>query len=123
MRIVIPTNTPDGLLAKRGAHFGKAPFYVIVDVENGEIKDVDFTTNPGHSGGACGNAVSNIKNLGADALIVIGIGPNPLMGFKQLCIKVYKDDNSPTVEESIKKFLNNELIEMTPDMSCSAHKF
>ena len=123
MRVVIPTNTPDGLMAKRGAHFGKAPFYVIVDIEGEEIKDVDFTANPGHSGGACGNAVSNIKNLGADALIVIGIGPNPLMGFKQLGIKVYKDDNSPTVEESVKKLLNNELIEMTPGMSCSHHKF
>jgi len=123
MRIVIPTNTPDGLLAKRGAHFGKAPFYVIVDVENGEIKDVDFTANPGHSGGACGNAVSNIKNLGAEVLIVSGIGPNPLMGFKQVGIKVYYDDKSKTVEESVKNFLNGKLKEMQPEMSCSHHKF
>ncbi len=123
MRIVIPTNTPDGLLAKRGAHFGKAPFYVIVDVENGEIKDVDFTANPGHSGGACGNAVSNIKNLGAEVLIVSGIGPNPLMGFKQVGIKVYYDGESKTVEESVKNFLNGKLEEMQPEMSCSHHKF
>jgi len=123
VRIVIPTNTPDGLLAKRGAHFGKVPFYVIVDIENGEIKDVDFTPNPGHSGGACGNAVMNIKNLGADALIVSGIGPNPLMGFNQTGIKVYYDGESQTVEESINKFLKNELQEMTPQMSCSHHKF
>ncbi len=123
MRVVIPTNTPDGLLAKRGAHFGKAPFYVIVDIENGEIKDVDFTSNPGHSGGACGNAVMNIKNLGADALIVSGIGPNPLMGFKQVGIKVYYDGESTTVEESINKFISGELQEMTPQMSCSHHRF
>ncbi len=123
MRVVIPTNTPDGLLAKRGAHFGKAPFYVIVDIEEGEIKDVDFTPNPGHNGGACGNAVMNIKNLGADSLIVSGIGPNPLMGFKQVGIKVYYDGNSPTVEESINKFIKGELQEMSPEMSCSHHKF
>ena len=123
MRVVIPTNTPDGLLAKRGAHFGKAPFYVIVDIENGEIKDVDFTPNPGHSGGACGNAVMNIKNLGADALIVSGIGPNPLMGFKQVGIKVYYDEESPTVEESINKLIKGELKEMSPEMSCSHHRF
>ena len=123
MRIVIPTNTPDGLMAKRGAHFGKAAFYVIVDIENGEIKDVDFKENPGHSGGACGNAVTNIKNLGADALIVSGIGPNPLMGFNQIGIKVYYDEESKTVEEAINKFLNGELSEMNPQMSCSHHKF
>jgi len=119
MRVVIPTNTPDGLFAKRGAHFGKAPFYVIVDIENGEIKDVDFTSNPGHSGGACGNSVMNIKNLGADALIVSGIGPNPLMRFKEVGIKVYYDGESPIVEDAIKKFINGELKEMTLEMSCS----
>jgi len=119
MRVVIPTNTPDGLLAKRGAHFGKAPFYVIVDIENDEVKDVDFTPNPGHSGGACGNAVMNIKNLGVDALIVSGIGANPLMKFREIGIKVYYDGESPIVEESIKKFIDGELKEMTPEMSCS----
>ena len=123
MRVIIPTNSPDGLLAKRGAHFGKAPFYVIVDIEGDEIKDVNFTANPGHSGGACGNAVMNIKNLGADALIVSGIGPNPLMGFNQAGIKVYYDGESPIVEEAVKKFIKGELAEMSPDMSCSHHKF
>ena len=123
MRVVIPTNTPDGLMAKRGAHFGKAPFYVIVDVENGEIKDVDFVQNQGHSGGACGNAVANIKNLGAEALIVIGIGPNPLMGFQKIGIKVYKDEESQTVEEAIKRLLEGKLKEMSAEMSCNHNKF
>jgi len=121
MRIVIPTSTPDGLLAKRGAHFGKAPFYVIVDIEDGEIKDVDFTPNPGHAGGACGNAVMNIKNLGADALIVAGIGARPLEGFKAAGIDVYYDDVSPTVEDAIKRFLNSQTPLITPQHACKAH--
>ncbi|WP_457562490.1 NifB/NifX family molybdenum-iron cluster-binding protein [Caminibacter pacificus] len=121
MRVVIPTSTPDGLLAKRGAHFGKAPFYVIVDIENGEIKDVNFTQNPGHAGGACGNAVMNIKNLGADALIVVGIGHRPLEGFKQAGIKVYYDDISPTVEEAINRLLSGETQEIRPENACGVH--
>jgi len=122
VRIVIPTNTPDGLMAKRGAHFGKAPFYVIVDVEDKEIKEVDFTPNPGHSGGACGNAVMNIKNLGADILIVSGIGPNPLMRFKKEGIKVYFDD-SVTVEESVKKLIDGKLQELDVNSACSHYRF
>ncbi|WP_457565006.1 NifB/NifX family molybdenum-iron cluster-binding protein [Caminibacter sp.] len=121
MRVVIPTSTPDGLLAKRGAHFGKAPFYVIVDIEDGEIKDVNFTQNPGHAGGACSNAVMNIKNLGADALIVAGIGGRPLMGFKEEGIKVYFDNISPTVEEAIKKLINEEIEEIKPENACGVH--
>jgi predicted Fe-Mo cluster-binding NifX family protein len=121
MRVVIPTSTPDGLLAKRGAHFGKAPFYVIVDIENNKIKDVDFTQNPGHAGGACGNAVMNIKNLGADALIVAGIGARPLEGFKQVGIKVYFDNVSLTVEEAIKKFIAGEIQEIQPQNACGVY--
>jgi len=121
MRVVIPTSTPDGLLAKRGAHFGKAPFYVIVDIENDKIKDIDFTPNPGHAGGACGNAVMNIKNLGADALIVSGIGARPLMGFKEVGIKVYYDNVSPTVEEAINKLINGEIGEIELENACGAH--
>lgn len=122
MKIVIPTNTPDGLLAKRGAHFGRAAFYTIVDVENGKVKDVNFTKNQGHSDGACDNAVANIKNLGTDILIVSGIGPNPLIGFKKEGIKVYFDD-SATVEESINKFLEGKLQELGADQACSHHRY
>jgi len=121
MRVVIPTSTPDGLLAKRGAHFGKAPFYVIVDIENGEIKEVNAVQNPGHSGGACGNAVMNIKNLGANALIVAGIGARPLMGFRQEGIRVFFDNVSPSVEEAIERFLKGETGEIRPEDACGAH--
>ncbi|WP_024787184.1 MULTISPECIES: NifB/NifX family molybdenum-iron cluster-binding protein [unclassified Lebetimonas] len=123
MRIVIPTNTPDGLMAKRGAHFGRAPFYVMVDIENGEIKDVDFAQNSGHGDGACGNAVSNIKNLGADALIVAGIGPRPLEGFINEGIDVYYDDSTNTVEEAVNRFLKGKTEKMSLDKSCSHHRF
>jgi predicted Fe-Mo cluster-binding NifX family protein len=122
VRVVIPTNTPDGLMAKRNAHFGRASFYIIVDIENGEIKDVSFVKNPGHQDGACGNAVENIKNLGADALIVSGIGPNPLMGFKKEGIKVYFDD-SATVEGSIKKLIEEKLEELDVNSACSHHRY
>ena len=118
MRIVVPTLTPVGLFAKRATHFGKSPFYVIIDIENGEIKDVDFIQNPGHSGGVCGNAVMNIKNLGADILIVAGIGARPLEGFKKIGIKVYFDNILPTVGEVIEKFISGEIQEIKTQNIC-----
>jgi predicted Fe-Mo cluster-binding NifX family protein len=121
MRVVIPTSTPDGLLAKRGAHFGKAPFYIAVDIENGEIAEVSAVENPGHAGGACGNAVTNIQSLGADALIVAGIGGRPLEGFKQVGIKVYFDNISPTVAEAVDRFIKGEIEEIRPEDACGVH--
>ena len=118
MRIVVPTNDNNGYLSKMGAHFGKANFYTIIEVENNEITDVDVVQNPGHSGGACGNAVSNILALKPDALIVVGIGPNPAMGFNNAGLPVYVDKESLTVEESINKFLQNKLPRVMNQGTC-----
>ena len=74
MTIVFPTMKEDGLSAKRGAHFGKASFYTVVKVEEGIVKDMSIHKNPGHVTGACADAVTNIQSLGADTLIVSGIG-------------------------------------------------
>jgi predicted Fe-Mo cluster-binding NifX family protein len=108
MRVVIPTNDNNGLLSKMGAHFGKANFYTIVTIED-EIKDVEVIQNPGHGAGGCSSAVSNILSLNPDALIVIGIGPNPAKGFLNAGLSVYVDKNSINVEESINRFINNQL--------------
>ena len=118
MRIVIPTNDNNGYLSKMGAHFGKANFYTIVEVENNEITDVEVVQNPGHSGGACGNAVSNILSLNPDALIVVGIGPNPAMGFNKAGLPVYVDKESFIVEESIQRFIENRLPRVMNQGTC-----
>ena len=118
MRIVIPTNDDKGLLANMGAHFGKASFYTIVEIENNEVINVEVTKNPGHSGGACGSAVSNILSLNPDALIVVGIGPNPAMGFYKANLPLFVDKESIKVEESIKKLLNNQLPRVMMQGTC-----
>jgi predicted Fe-Mo cluster-binding NifX family protein len=118
MKIVIPTNDNNGTLSKMGAHFGKANFYTIVQIENNEIQDVEVIANPGHAGGACSNAIMNILNLKPDALIVVGIGPNPAMGFNKAGLPVYVDKQSFTVEESINKLLNNQLPRVMNQGTC-----
>ncbi len=120
MRIVFPTDEDKGYLSKRGAHFGKANFYTIVTLESGEISDVEVITNPGHSGGACSNAVANIMSLNPDALVVSGIGGNPANGFIQAGIDLYFDKESPTIEESIKLFIDGKLQKLNSG-TCSSH--
>lgn len=119
MRIVFPTNENGGLLSKRGAHFGRANYYTVVDIEEGRVVDVTGIANPGHAQGGCGSAVTNITSLGADALVVGGIGGSPLKGFIQAGVAVYHDDRSARVEESVHAFFKGVLSPMTPEMSCS----
>jgi predicted Fe-Mo cluster-binding NifX family protein len=120
--IVFPTNEDMGLMSKRGAHFGKARYYTVIAMDdNGEIMGVTSVKNPGHEAGGCGGAVDNICALGADALVVSGIGPAPLRGFLERNIKVFYDNVSVSVQSSLAALNAGRLNEMRPEMSCSHH--
>lgn len=121
-KIVFPTNENFGLLSKRNAHFGKAYFYTVVEINpDGNIHDVTVVKNNGHASSGCSGAVENICVLGADTLIVSGIGGSPLQGFAQKGLTVYHDNVSMNVAQSLEAFLANQLTLMQPHMSCSRH--
>ena len=120
--IVFPTNEDKGLLSKRGAHFGKARFYTVITVEeSGDIISVVSIKNPGHEAGGCGGAIENICALGADILVVSGIGGSPLKGFLQKGMTVMHDNVSETVGSSLAALGSGRLTPMRLDMSCSHH--
>jgi predicted Fe-Mo cluster-binding NifX family protein len=121
MVIIFPTMKDEGLNSKRGAHFGKATFYTAVSVENGAVKEVKVHKNPGHVTGGCANAVANIQALGADTLVVSGIGGEPLKKFLAVNVAVYFDDKNETAEEALKDFLAGNTPKIDPNYTCSHH--
>lgn len=121
MRVVFPTDEDMGYLSPRGAHFGKAKYYTVITLDEGRIADVESVPNPGHSGGACGNAVANIMALQADAMVVSGIGGSPAEGFAKAGLDLYFDAESLTVESSIKVLLAGKLEKSAGKGTCSVH--
>lgn len=121
MTIIFPTMKNDGLEAKRGAHFGKATFYTAVVVEDGVVKEVKVHKNPGHVTGGCANAVANIQALGADTLVVSGIGGEPLKKFLAVNVAVYFDDKNETVKDALSDFLAEKTVKIDPNHTCAHH--
>ncbi len=121
MRLVFPTDTNEGYKSARGAHFGRAKYYTIITLEDGKITDVEGVENPGHVTGGCANAVANIMSLNPDVLIVGGIGSAPAEGFIKAGLDVYFDRVSPTVEDSVKLFLEGKLEKSVGLGTCSKH--
>lgn len=119
MNIVIPTDTDEGLTALRGAHFGRASYYTVVTVEKAKVVSTKSIRNMGHEQGGCSVAVNNIKNLGADVLIVSGIGASPLSKFQQENIAVYRDSSSKSVEECITNYFSSSSLEMNASDACN----
>lgn len=104
-RIAVPSDGEGGLDGNRAGHFGHCDVFTLVDVEDGEIKNVTILQNKEHVQGGCMVPVQLLADNKVNQLIVGGIGMRPLMGFRQVGIEVFYDgerrDIRPVVEDMI----------------------
>jgi predicted Fe-Mo cluster-binding NifX family protein len=105
MKIAIPTES-----GKISPHFGRCEEFVIVEIEDGKIKNKEVVENSARGGmhGVGTTAASIVGNYNVDILITQNIGPKAYNVFKQLGIEVYKC-NTTSIDECIKLFLEGKL--------------
>lgn len=105
VRIAVPSEGQGGLDGLRAGHFGHCDVFTLVDIEDGQIKEVTILANKEHVQGGCMVPVQLLAENQVHRLVVGGIGMRPLMGFKQVGIDVYYDgerrDIRPVVEDMI----------------------
>ncbi|MBE6067825.1 MAG: diguanylate cyclase [Clostridium lundense] len=118
MKVCIPIEENKGLESIAYNHFGTAPFFLIYDLENEEIKVIQ-NGDLNHSHGMC----QPLKALGGekvDAILVGGIGAGALMKLNNQGIKAYKV-MSETVLKNIELLKSNKLGEFSVNNSCNHH--
>jgi predicted Fe-Mo cluster-binding NifX family protein len=82
-RIIVPTENQAGLNAKLAEHFGRAPYYTVVELdEKGEVSNVKTVPNVGEHAGGMGFSHDHILEYKPTALIVYGMGPRGLNTFQ-----------------------------------------
>jgi len=117
-RIAIPSNGEGGVDGTRAGHFGHCDVFTFVDIEEGEIKKVSTLPNGEHVQGGCMVPVNLLASHKVDALIVGGIGMRPLMGFRQVGIRVYHDDQRPHIQPVVEDMIAGRLPEIRDDQVC-----
>lgn len=117
-RIAIPSNDQGGLDGTRAGHFGHCDVFTLVDVENGKIKDVSILQNQEHVQGGCMVPVNLLSENRVTALVVGGIGMRPLMGFRQVGIDVYHDDQRAEISPVVNDMIANKLTQIRNDQVC-----
>jgi len=117
-RIAIPSMGPGGLDGQRSGHFGHCDVFTMVDVENGEIKEVSTVQNQSHVQGGCMVPVNLLAGHNVKALIVGGIGMRPLMGFRQAGIDVYYDETRPEIRPVVEDLIAGKLPTIGDDQVC-----
>jgi predicted Fe-Mo cluster-binding NifX family protein len=117
-RIAVPSNGQGGLDGTRAGHFGHCDVFTFVDVEDGEIKEVSILQNQEHAQGGCMVPVNLLSENRVNALIVGGIGMRPLMGFRQVGIDVYHDDQRAEIGPVVMDLIAGKLSEIDNNQVC-----
>ena len=117
-RIAIPSVNNGGLDGQRSGHFGHCDVFTLVDVEDGEIKEVSTIPNQEHVQGGCMVPVNLLGQYNVNAIIVGGIGMRPLMGFRQVGIDVYHDAVRPEIRPVVEDLIAGRLPIISDDQVC-----
>jgi predicted Fe-Mo cluster-binding NifX family protein len=120
-RIVIPAASQDGLNAHLAEHFGRAPYFAVVDLkDNGEIANVKTVSNVPHSTGRMGQPHEVVLGLQPNAIIAYGMGRRGIGSFQSFGIAVLRA-NANTVSEVIAAYNENKLQELTEGCHDARH--
>jgi predicted Fe-Mo cluster-binding NifX family protein len=113
VRIVIPVSDDRGIDAQLSQHFGRAPFYAIIDLdEEGHVIGKGTIANTSEHFGGVGLPPDRILQLKPKALITYGLGPKALRVFQDAGVAVLRTEAN-TVKEVVRAYNNNELQELT----------
>ncbi len=112
LKIAIPSSG-ESIDASISPVFGRAQYFIIAEIENGEIKEWKAIKNPAElqRGGAGICAARIVCEEGIEAVVTITIGPRAFDALKLSGVKIYRG-----IEDSVRKNLEllakNELSEL-----------
>jgi len=87
-KIALACEDNQGLDGQISQHFGRCPYYLLVDVEGDEIKKKDIVNNPYYDNHVPGVVPQFISEQGANVMIAGGMGPRAIDLFGNLGIGV-----------------------------------
>ncbi|MCK5599107.1 NifB/NifX family molybdenum-iron cluster-binding protein [bacterium] len=108
MKIAITSENGNGLNAPIAGHFGHAPVFTMVEIEDNKIIDVVSVENPFLQGHAPGQVPKFINEQGANGIITGGMGSRAITFFEEFGIKVYSF-SSGTVDDAVKMLIDGKL--------------
>ena len=113
MRIAVSAEGKDGLASPVSGHFGRCPYFVVVDVEEGEIQKVDTLENPFYANHVPGGVPGFIQQLRAHVMLAGGMGGRAAQMFASMGIGV-ATGASGTVEQAVQAYLDGTLQGFEP---------
>jgi predicted Fe-Mo cluster-binding NifX family protein len=113
MRIAVSADDPRGLDSAVSHHFGRCPYYVLVDAEGCEVGDARVVDNPFYGQHQPGQVPGFIHDQGAQVMLAGGMGGRAVAFFEQYGIQPVTGATG-TVRQSVEQYLGGQLEGAAP---------
>jgi predicted Fe-Mo cluster-binding NifX family protein len=120
MRIAIASESNQGLDGPVSHHFGRCPYFTMVEVKDGQVGNIQAVENPFAGQHAPGQVPGFIHSQRADVMISGGMGGRAIEFFRNYSIGV-STGASGTVRQTLERYLAGELNEAAPCAESVAH--
>lgn len=120
MRIAIPAENKSGLDSLISPHFGRCPYFILVDVEGQEVKAVSAIDNPFYGNHAPGQVPAFISSQGTDVMLTGGMGHRAVSFFQQYGIEAVTGA-AGTVHQALQSYLEGKLSGVEPCAESQHH--
>ena len=87
-KIALASQDNLGLEGQMSGHFGRCPYYTLVDVEDGKIQGVSVVENPFYNSHEPGKVPAFVHSQNVDVMIAGGMGPMAINLFNGYGIEV-----------------------------------
>jgi len=121
MRVAISIDTNDGLDSIVAHHFGRCPFFALVDLEGDEIKEVEVVENPHYAHHQPGEVPGFIHEHNANVMLSGGMGRRAIDFFQQYGIEIATGANG-TVRNTLQEYMDGKLIGAAPCRESVEHE-
>jgi predicted Fe-Mo cluster-binding NifX family protein len=118
MNICIPVENNQGLDSAVCAHFGSAPFFLMVDTETLACKSI--TNNDSHHAHGMCHPVAALAGEKVDGIVVGGIGMGALNKLNASGYQVFQS-RFGTAKETINAYKSGQLPVFSTQNTCGGH--
>ncbi len=120
MRIAISVESNDGLDSAVAHHFGRCPYFALVDMEGNEVQTIEVIDNPYYTGHQVGEVPKFIHDQKADVMLSGGMGGRAIQFFREYGVNVATGATG-TVRATLGNYLAGDLREAAPCAESVAH--
>jgi len=118
-KVAISSSKRGGLDDKCNLVFEQCHTFTVVELEDGEVKNVEVVRNPGYQSGDCIGLIGILKRKGVDSILAGGMGRIAFKICNDLGIGVYLGLKTVKVRASLESYLDNDFIPLTSAMVCN----